>query len=223
MTSFGRTPICRSRSTPCWTCFRIRPGLACTSATRKVTPPRTSSRATSAPADSAFCIRLAGMPSGCRPSNMRSRRELIPPRTRRTTSRTSSGRSNPSASRTIGTGRSTRLIPGTSAGPNGSFCSFSGAASPTSTSGRCGGVPNSGPSSRMKKSWTDAAKLAAFPSKDATCGSGSCASRLMPIDCSPISPTSTGPNPPSGCKRRGSDAAREPRSNSNSRPRRWVR
>ena len=73
-----RTSIRPDRSTTSSTCSPIRPAPGCTSATRRATPPPTSSRATSACAASTCCTRWAGTRSACRPSSTRSR----PARTR---------------------------------------------------------------------------------------------------------------------------------------------
>jgi leucyl-tRNA synthetase len=62
-------------------------------------------------------------------------------------------------------------------------------------------------------------EVGGFPSNGATCANGCCASRPMPSNCSTDSRTSTGPTPPSGCRRPGSAAAKAPRCASSSRTR----
>ena len=83
---------------------------SCTSAIRRATPRRISSRATSECAASTCCIRWAGMPSACRPSSTPSRPGSIPRSQRARTSRSSKRSSSASVSPTIGTARSTRPI-----------------------------------------------------------------------------------------------------------------
>ena len=78
----GRPPSCRPNFTSS-TCSPTRPARACTSAIRKATPPRTFSPATTARWASTCCIRWAGTPSACPPSNTPSRPASIrarPPR-----------------------------------------------------------------------------------------------------------------------------------------------
>ena len=113
---------CRPNATSS-TCFPILPGRGCTSAIRKVTPPRTSSPDTGAPKGSMCCTRSVGTPSGFRPSNTPSRPANTPASPPKPTSPRSGVRLNRLALATTGNAKWTLPIPGISAGPSGYSCS----------------------------------------------------------------------------------------------------
>ena len=214
---------CRQRLVPAEI---LRPGhvpltsgpRACTSAIRKgLHRERQSSRATSAlpwahrPAPHGLGRVRASGRAAQRCGSIGTRRR----RTRGTTSpfslliqalgfssTTGSGRSTPP------TRRSTSLVD-----PGGSSSSSSGGAFAYGDERPLSSVPlGPAPSSPTRRSSTAGARSGTSRSRSATCASGSCASPPTPSGCWPTSRTSTGRNPQNGCRRRGSGAARGPRS-----------
>ena len=96
------------------TCSPTPPARDCMWATRKATLPPTFSPATAGRAATTCCIRWAGTPSACLPSNTPSRPASIRARPPSRTSPPSRGRSSRSASATIGAANwtpPTRLLP----------------------------------------------------------------------------------------------------------------